>query len=437
MKGLPIKIIDKIPANAKGLITTSTYNGFATLVKILLGLISNKINSIYLGPIGYALLGQYTNYAAIASTFATGGIHTGLIKYVSEYYNEQDKREKVINTSVVIMLVCSAVIGIISIALCRFFSVSLLKSPQYWSIFVIAGLMITLNSMGLFISSLLNALKHFTKLITTQIIMNFVSLGVTIPLVIFLNVYGSLLAIFIVAPITTYINFRFLLKTGFDFKNIKLNIDRESLIKLSNYSVMAITTALTVPVAQLIIRNFIIAHVSTESAGHWQGIIKLSDMYMAVILSSISLYYLPRLSEIKNKVELKKEIFLGYSILLPLFTVVGLVIFFLRDFIIQTLYTQSFIPMRELFPFQLLGDFFKIAGWLLSFLMLAKAKVKMYIITEISFSVLYLIFSIIFINNYGIVGITYAYFLKYFLYFGLFVFLFRGLIFYTEGIPEK
>jgi PST family polysaccharide transporter len=280
------------------------------------------------------------------------------------------------------------------------------------------------------ISNLLNAFKHMTKLITTQIITNFIAVAVTIPLVIYYNVYGSLLAVFIVAPITIIINYRFLLKSGFDLSKVKPAFDKESFIKLSKYSAMAFTTAMLLPVSQLIIRNFIMTRISPDSAGYWQGVSKLSDMYMAAIISSLSLYYLPRLSEIKETGELRKEIFLGYSIIMPLMLVIGLSIFFLRDVITHVLYAPSFRPMRDLFPFQLLGDFFKIASWLLSFLMVAKAKGKMFIITEILFTSTYLSLALWLIGRNGIIGITYAYSLSYFLYFLLFVFLFRDIIFY-------
>jgi PST family polysaccharide transporter len=423
------KIYYKIPVSARGLIKTSAYNGVATLIKMLLGIITNKINSIYLGPSGFALVGQYLNYSSIASTFATGGVNSGLIKYVAEYYDQLDKREKIISTSLFIVFICSAIVGIVSIVLCRFLSVFLLKSPDYWSIFVISGLMITLNSVGVIISNLLNAFKQMTKLITSQIITNFIGLGVTVPLVIFFNVYGSLLSIFIIAPIIVFINYQFLLKAGFNFRKVKPIFERKSFFKLAKYSAMAFTTAMMVPVSQLVIRNYVIIHISQESAGYWQGMLKLSDMYMTVILSSLAIYYLPRLSEIKNNNELRKEIFLGYSILMPLMIITGLSIFFLRDFIIQVLYAPSFSPMRELFPFQILGDFFKIASWLLAYVMLAKAKGKMYIITEVVFSVSFLALSLLFVINFGVVGITYAYSLNYFLYLILIVFLFRNLIF--------
>lgn len=429
MKYISRSIRKIIPHSARGLIKTSAYNGVATIIRMLLGLISNKVSSIYLGPAGYAILGQYINYSSIVSTFATGGINSGIIKYVSQYYDQLDRREKIINTSLFIVLICSAVTGLLSIIFCRILSVFLLKSPHYWSIFLISGLLITLNSVGIIIASLLNALKHTTKLITSHIIVNVISFLITVPLVIFFNVYGALLAIFIVAPITVFINYSFLKKSGFNFLRVRPILDRDSFQKLSKYSLMAFTSALLLPISQLVIRNHVITNISAESAGYWQGILKLSDIYMAVIISSLSLYYLPRLSEIKDSVELRKEIFTGYSILIPLMIFIGLSIFFLRDVIIRILFTPSFLPMRELFPFHLLGDFFKIASWLLSFLMIAKAKGKMYIITEVIFSSSYLIFALLLIKNNGVKGITYAYCLNYFLYLILFIFLFRNLIF--------
>ncbi|NLW32495.1 MAG: O-antigen translocase [Fibrobacter sp.] len=429
MRSLLIRLNNKIPLSIKNLVKASAYNGVATIVRMVLGLVSNKINSIYLGPSGYAILGQYINYNTILTTFGTGGINSGLIKYTAEYHNQLDKREKIINTSIFIVLICSAVVGLLNIIFCKFLSIYLLKSSQYWSIFVITGFMITLNSIGTVIAGLLNALKQITKLITTQIIVNFIGVLVTIPLVILYNVYGALLSLLVIAPVTVYVNYKFLMKSGFDFKKVRPLFHRESFFKLGKFSVMAFTTALMLPVSQIIIRNFIITNISQESAGYWQGVLKLSSIYMSVIISSLTLYYLPRLSEIKDPKELRSEIFSGYAVLLPLMIAISLSIFIFRDHIINILFTESFKPMRELFPFHLLGDLFKIASWLLAFLMVAKAKGKMYIITEVIFASSYLVFALLFIKKFGVIGITYAYSLNYFIYFLLFIIIFRNLIF--------
>lgn len=44
--------------------------------------------------------------------------------------------------------------------------------------------------------------------------------------------------------------------------------------------------------------------------------------------------------------------------------------------------------MLELFPYQFLGDIIKIASWLISYLMIAKAMARLFITMEIIFSFL-------------------------------------------------
>ena len=67
----------------------------------------------------------------------------------------------------------------------------------------------------------------------------------------------------------------------------------------------------------------------------------------------------------------------------------------------------------------------KIASWLLGYLLVAKAMAKVFIYTEILFSVLFLVFSVIFVDIFGLVGITYAYSLNYFLHLIMMIFIFR------------
>jgi PST family polysaccharide transporter len=188
---------------------------------------------------------------------------------------------------------------------------------------------------------------------------------------------------------------------------------------------MAITSALTVPASHLIVRNYIGENLSWDDAGYWQGIWYISSMYLMVVTTSLSVYYLPRLSEIQDNSELKKEVFNGYKIIIPIVIVMALLIFLLKEYIILIAFNDKFMPMIELFKWQLIGDVIKIASWLLGMLMLAKAMTKVFIITEILFSINFILLSIFFINHFGLVGITYAYSLNYLLYLGMMILIFR------------
>jgi PST family polysaccharide transporter len=85
--------------------------------------------------------------------------------------------------------------------------------------------------------------------------------------------------------------------------------------------------------------------------------------------------------------------------------------------------------MKNLFFWQLLGDFFKIMSWILAFLMVAKSMTKVYIITEILFSALLVGLSYYLIDRNGVIGATQSYCLNYFIYFVVMVIIFRKLLF--------
>jgi PST family polysaccharide transporter len=84
--------------------------------------------------------------------------------------------------------------------------------------------------------------------------------------------------------------------------------------------------------------------------------------------------------------------------------------------------------MADYFIPQLIGDFFKIGSWLLAFLMIAKAKTKLYITTELLFGGFLILLSVLGIQYFGAIGAIYAYALNYMLYFVLMIFVFSKII---------
>jgi len=205
--------------------------------------------------------------------------------------------------------------------------------------------------------------------------------------------------------------------------------DKKTARELSHFSLMGIISALTVPVSQIVLRNLLINKLGLNSAGYWQGMMRISDGYLMIITTSLSTYYLPKLSSISGDTDLRKEIIQGYKMILPTVFMGCLIIYFLRFFILRTLYTQKFEAMSTLFAFQLLGDFFKMAAWILAYLMLAKAMTKVFIITEILFSASYVALGYICISFFKLNGITIAFAINYFIYLLVMLVVFRKLLF--------
>ncbi len=413
------KIYRKIRSSE--LVNISVFTGSATVVKLFTAFFTAKIIAIHLGPEGLGLLGQLSSFISIALVLSTGAITNGVVKYLAEYKNDLIKQKKVIKTAVNITLFFSTLISILVILFSSFWSNILFKTnaKEYNSIIIIFGFTLFFYASFSLFTAILNGLKEFKKYNFIGIWSSLIGLFFSIILVIYANLYGALLAA------VTYQSIVFIIiifyKSKIDlikWQTLKNTIvDKSDYIKLSKFSLMALVSSATVPVSQIIIRNYILKDIDAETVGYYEGINRLSNLYLTIITTTLSIYYLPKLSEITNSKLLKHEIFKGYKLILPVTFIILVLVFLFKNWVINLVFSKSFSEMESYFLPQLIGDFFKIASWLLAFQMIAKAMTKTYIISEIFFSTLLVILTMSLINLYGGIGSVYAYAINYLLYF--------------------
>lgn len=187
---------------------------------------------------------------------------------------------------------------------------------------------------------------------------------------------------------------------------------------------MALTSALAMPIALLVMRNLMIQKLGWEATGQWQAVWKISETYLSVLTIALSTYYLPRLSAIESRL-LKREVNSTALVFIPIAIMLAFGIFIFKDYIISILFTREFLEARDLFAIQLIGDVLKIASWLYAFPMLSRGMTKWFISTEVFFSLSLIILSYLFINLYGLIGANMAYATNYFFYFIVVFFLIK------------
>jgi O-antigen/teichoic acid export membrane protein len=175
---------------------------------------------------------------------------------------------------------------------------------------------------------------------------------------------------------------------------------------------------LMIPIVQIIIREHIGHVLSWQDAGYWQAVTRISDGYLLLITATLSVYYLPKLSGLKHVSEIKEEMKQAYLKIFPCVIGLAVLVFIFKKEIIFLLFSSQFMPMEPLFLFQLLGDVFKIASWLVAYNMVAKAMTGIFIFSEVFFGVSYCLLSLLFIHFFGLRGVTMAFCLNYLTYWG-------------------
>ncbi len=412
------------------LIKTTFFSGIITIIRIASGFISSKVIATYTGPAGIALIGAFANFINIVLTFGNGAISTGVIKYTAEFEGDDVSLRKLFSTSLRISVYCSAIVGVLLIIFGSTFATWIFATSLYSNPIRVLGLTLILYSLNTLFISILNGKKQINVYTLVNTVGSIGGLLITTFLVFYFDIYGALYALVLSQSLIFFVTLFFISKTNwFAIDDFIQSIDRGIFKKLTHYSLMAVISALTIPVSQIILRKMLINTSGIQTAGIWQGMMRISDGYLLILTTGLTTYYLPKLSSLKTDGELRVEILNGYRLVLPIVFIMCIVMYAFRYFIIEMLYTPAFYQMSELFFYQLLGDFFKIASWILGYLIVAKSMTKIYVITEICSSLLYVLLGYVCVFSFGPKGIAIAFAVNYFLYFLLMLIIFRKLIF--------
>ena len=374
------------------LVRTSLLNAIAVAVKVGAAMVLNKILAVYVGPAGYAAIGQFQNVISMSLSLAGGVIGPGVTKGTAEHFDATEKQHALWRTALKLTLIGTAVISLVILLSAPWLSVLLLQRHDMTSVFV--GLAIALPAIAVnnFLLAVINGKKDIRIYVSANIVGSLLSLILVGAFTYVWGLHGALLGVAI-SPAAALLATAGLAggRPWFNLKYFAGKIDRVAVRELSGFGLMGVTAAITAPLSYIYIRDFLSKSVGLEAAGYWQASWKISEIYLMLVTLTLSVYYLPRIAEIKRASELRNEIFKVYKLVLPILIAGAVVIFVLRDFLIQKLFSSDFSPMRQLFPWQLTGDVLKIGSWILSYILLGRAMVRAFIATEVIFSLTFCI----------------------------------------------
>lgn len=399
------------------LLNTSLLNGVAVLIKTATLFLLNKILAVYVGPAGYAAIGQFQNFIQMVTAFSGSAINTAIIKYTAEYHEDETKQRAIWKTAGSIVFLFSLIFSVLIILFQKQLSTYIFHTIEYQSVFVWFALFLLLFNFNALFLAILNGKKEILKLVIANIAGSVFALIITSILAMQYKLYGALVGLSIYQSLAFFVTLFLCYRADwFKFSYLFGKIDSAISRKFAAFALMALVSALCVPLSQMFIRSHLTNEFGLVYAGYWEAMIRLSGAYLMMVTTTLGVYYLPRLAELKKMSEIKKEVYLGYKFIFPLALFGGVCIFLLKDWVIVVLFSESFLPMRELVLWQMIGDSLKIGSWILAYLMLSKAMTKLFISTEIIFSITLVVFTYVATHVFGFVGVTVAYLFNYALY---------------------
>lgn len=424
-----LDVLKKITQNQ--LFKVTSLSSFSILVRLITGFLSSKVIAYFVGPSGMALMGNLRSFTSLLESLGTLGIQNGVLQNVAKNQQDEVKLNHFVRIIFWTLLVFSLIISTTLLFGNSYFGKMIFsKQSEYYFILNFVAFFLPFQVLHLFFTTVLNGFSAYKKVTLISIFGYISSLLVSFVFIWFYGVYGALVSV----SITSFLLFLFSsfhFFKAFSFGTIfrSIEIDFSVLKGLIPFGIMSLFTAVLTPILYIFIRNLIAKEVSIEASGWFEAMQRISGFYFLFISTLVSFYFLPEL--IKSNTDSEKVAITTkfYKRVIPVFALVLIGIYFTKDFVIQLLLTSDFYQVRELFVWQLLGDFFKGMSLILGIRFYVVKDLKGYLLTESISFIVFFIASWFWIPIFGATGAVISYAITYLIYFFLLVFYFRKAIF--------
>lgn len=403
----------------KRLLKVTAMTGLLTLLRMAMGFVIAKVVAIYTGPTGMAMLGQVQSMVGSLNGIINAPAGSGVVRFTAEYKDKGfDACAPWWRAALQWVLIISAIAIPLGILLAKPIASSLFQDANLAWVVVATVCVLPFSAIGTLCNSIINGQQLYRRYVGLGMLSALISGGVMLAMIAWHNIEGALLSAAVQAALIGVVmliaNLR---QPWFKLRYWWSAVEPKARKDIGGYMLMAITSALTVPVSLILVRNILIAQVGWDATGQWQAVYKISEVYLGVITMALSTYYLPRLASLSGVDAIVNEIHSTARVIIPIVAVMALGVYLLRDVAISLLFTDAFRSARDLFAIQLTGDVIKIASWLYAYPMLSRGATKWFMGTEILFSLSFVAFSYLFISNMGLQGATVAYLVNYSIYF--------------------
>lgn len=422
-------ILNKIFQNQ--LFKVTSLNSLSILVRIITGFISSKAIAYFIGPSGMALMGNLRSFTSTIENIGILGLQNGIVQNCAKNNENKEQLNNWVTSLFWIFCSLALLLSFIVFLGNSFFSNQIFGSAsEYHFVLYFIAFVIPFQVLHLFFVAILIGFSKYKKVTAISVSSYLAGLLISLFLMWKFGINGALISISVLSVFQFLFSGYYFVKY-FSFQLILLNrkIDFRNIKHILPLGLMTLFSAVLAPILYIFIRNLITKEVSLEAAGYYEAMQRISGFYMMFISTLITFYFLPELTKAKSLDKERKLTFAFYKGIIPIFGFGLVLIYFLRNFVIQVLLTKEFELVSDLFLWQLLGDFFRALALILGIRFYAKKMMKDYFVTEIiSFTVLFSS-SYLLIPKFGSEGAVMAYAVTYLFYFVVLLFYFRKLFF--------
>lgn len=403
---------------SRTIIKTMGMFGSIQVFNILCSIIRTKLIALWIGPVGMGLFAIFNSAIEMIGNITNLGLRTSSIRNISQETNNGGKLNRICTVvrrwTLVLGILGAIVIASASPLLSQ---MSFGDKNHIWG-YIALSIAVLANTLTNGEHSILQGTSLLRKLAKASLYGAFTGLLLSIPLFYFLGEDSIIPSI--ICYSLSILFFSYLLRN----KNVGIQGETLSIKDTINlgkdFLKLGIFITLT-DIASQITNYAFISYLnnasSTEMVGYYQTGYTLIAKYTALIFSSLGVEYFPRLSKVSHSnIRLNTFVSQEINIVLMILTPVIIAFILCRRLIISILYSPDFFIIETFISVGIIGMIFRAISWCMAFVILAKGTGKIFFITEITSTIIFLFLYIPAFNIFGLNGFGVAFLLWYLFY---------------------
>lgn len=404
--------------NTRILKSTAIIGGSSAL-NILFRIVQSKAVAVLLGPQGLGLMGLFNSISGLASTVGGMGISTSGVREIAASAESGDRDE--LARTVLTFQRLSLFLGIIGAAV--------LFGLRGWVSQVTFGDLGHAGSIGwlslavffMVVSAsqmaLLRGVRRIGDLARVSVIGVAVGTVLGIPMIYWWGTQGVIFYILGVSGTTVLVSWWYARRVQMNPVSLAwgktLHASR-GLLKLGSAFMGA---GLFTMASAYLVKVFVTRQSGVHATGLYEAASALANVYIGFILGAMGADFFPHLAGVSQDDAASNRLINAQAQIGTLLALPGiLAALALGPWLLRLLYSAEFTAAFDIFRWQALGTYLRLVSWPLGYLVLARAKGNLYLLTELTSNLVFLGFAWLGLRFWGVTGVGVAFFALYLFY---------------------
>lgn len=392
--------------------------GSIQVFNILCAIVRTKLVALWIGPVGMGLFTIFNSAVDMIANITSLGIRTSSVRNISIETERHDKLVKVCTVVRRWAMVLGMIGAIVLACLSPLLSRMSFGDDSHTAGFIVLSVALLANSLANGEQSILQGTSMLRRLAKASLYGAFTGLVLSIPLYYYLGEQSIIPSILCYS--LSLLLFSYMMRN----KNVSLKGDTLTLKDTINIGKDFLKLGAFITIIDVVSQITNYAFVSylnhaggTETVGYYQAGYTLISKYTGLIFSALSVEYFPRLSKVADSnFKVKTFVSQELNIVMMILTPVMIAFILFRRLIINVLYTDDFFVIETFISVGMVGMIFRAVSWCMAYVILAKGRGKLFLITETLSTVNFFVLYVAAYHFMGLDGFGYAFLAWYFAY---------------------